>query len=179
MATSATAAYATYPEHAPLNKVLQTLRRAGIEKESVCLLLSPTHPIAATVRESSSRPFEREANTVTAGAMSWLCELGAVLIPTFGFFVRSRKFLRALVTNRDSGSGCGHRANLVSLGFSPTEAKRFADNAINVGVLLYVACSEVDQTDFALQLLQETGAEESGVVGNEPAVEMALAATNP
>lgn len=171
MAASASAAYGTYPENVALNQVLQALGDAGVEKESICLLLSPAHPIATTVRESSARPFEHEANVVTASLMNWLTELGAVVIPTYGFFVRSRKFLHALGVDRNSVSRFGHRGTLVSLGFSTEDAKRFEDHVRDVGVLVYVACSEMAQTRWALELLRVTGAEEAGMVENEAAME--------
>jgi hypothetical protein len=170
MAAHALAAYATYPDNAQLNEVLQALGQGGFDKESICLLLSPAHPIATVLREASARLFEQRAGAVTRGMMNWLSEFGAVVIPTYGFFVRSRKFLHALV-DRDGAVGYGHRGTLVSLGFSREEAMRFGDQVREVGVLLYVACSETIQTRCALELLRSTGAEEAGLVEHESALE--------
>ena len=170
MAASALAAYATYPDNVSLNEVVLTLRQAGFDKESVCLMLSPTHPMAILVRESSTHPFDRAAG-VGSEWMGWLCELGAVVIPTFGFFIRSRSFYQALVANRHSAAGCGRRSTLISLGFSDRDAERFEDHLPEVGTLLYVACSEGSQPHWAVDLLRASGAEEVGVLESEAAME--------
>ena len=163
----ATAAYATYSENIPLKEVLQTLGQAGFEKESICLMLSPAHPIAASVRESSVRPFERESSAVSAGLVSWLSEFGAVVIPTFGFFMRTQKFFNALLRDQGAVSECGHRKTLVSLGLPQEDAQRFEDQVRELGALLYISCCEMTMARWAADLMRATGAEETGLVENE------------
>jgi len=169
MAANAPAAYAMYSDNVPLEEVLQSLRQAGFDTESICLLLSPTHPTARIMRKSSARPFEQEANVVAAGLISWLSEFGAAVIPTFGFFIRSQRFFHALV-DRDSTWGCSHCGTLVSLGFSREDAERFEVHVREVGALLYVGCLEIAQARSALELLRATGAEEAGLVESEAAM---------
>jgi hypothetical protein len=165
------AAYAIYPDSVALNKVLQKLGDGGFDKENICMMLSPKHPIATIVRDSSSQPFERENNVMTAGLIGWLSEFGAVVIPTFGFFIRSREFFHALLTDRDSSAGCGPSGTLASLGFSRDEARRFESQVRKDGVLLYVSCPKTEQRQSALELLRATGADEAGVVENAAVME--------
>jgi hypothetical protein len=175
MAASASAAYAIYPQNVALNEVLQTLRQGGFDKESICMMLSPSHPIAATVREANMHAFEREANTLTARLIGWLSEFGAVVIPTFGFFIRSQAFFRALVAEQDSISRCGRSGTLAGLGFPEDDARRFENQVRKDGALLYVSCPETAQKQqWVLELMRATGAEEAGLLQNNDAVETAV-----
>jgi hypothetical protein len=139
------------------------------------MMLSPKHPISTIVRDSSAYGFERETNAVTAGLIGWLSEFGAVLIPTFGFFIRSRQFFQALVVERDSLAMCGHQGTLAGLGFADEDAERYENQLRDVGVMLYVACSEAALTRWALELLRATGAQEIGLLGCEVPFEAAAA----
>jgi hypothetical protein len=158
------AAYGMYPHDVPLYDIVRTLNQAGFEKEDICMMLSPAHPIATIVREASFLNTEREASAVTAGLIGWLSEFGAVLIPTVGFFIRSQEFLRALVVAKDSPALCGNTRPLVSLGFSEIDAERYENQLREVGVLVYVSCPESAKTDWARELLQRTGAEEASTL---------------
>jgi hypothetical protein len=161
------AAYAMFSRSIPLPDVMRTLSRGGFQKESICMMLSPTHPIAATVREANTRPYERDSNASMADVIGWLSEFGAVLIPTFGFFIRSRSYCRALLTESDSMSKNGRCGPLVGLGFSEDEAAQFERKVRDVGALLYVSCPEESQTLSALELLRATGAQQTGTLQNE------------
>lgn len=169
MAVNAYAAYAIYSDGVTPNAILRTLEQAGFDKENICMMLSPTHPIAMIVRESGRQPFEGETNVVLAGLIGWLSEFGAVVIPNFGFFIRSQEFFHALVVERESIRECGRRGTLVCLGFPQRDAERFEGQVREAGMLLYVSCPEVARTEWALELLRSTGAEEAGLLQNEVA----------
>ena len=171
MAVNASAAYAIYPHNIALNEVLQTLRQGGFEKESICMMLSPTHPITTIVREANIHSYERESNAVTAGLIGWLSEFGAVLIPTFGFFIRSRLYFHALVVEQDSIAQHSRCGSLAGLGFSDDDAERVENQVRQLGVLLYVSCPEPAQTKWALELLRATGGEEVGCLESEAVME--------
>ncbi|HTW59088.1 MAG TPA: hypothetical protein VMD99_13230 [Terriglobales bacterium] len=166
MAVTGSAAYAIYPHDAGLHEILRTLRQGGFDKENICMMLSPKHPITTIVRDPNFRALEPDKSAVNAGLIGWLSEFGAVLIPTFGFFIRSREFFRALVVEQDSEARCGRRGTLAGLGLAEDDATRFEKQLREVGVFLYVACPETARTRWALELLRASGAEESGLVEN-------------
>ncbi|HUO15531.1 MAG TPA: hypothetical protein VMX38_11140 [Verrucomicrobiae bacterium] len=166
VATSAV--YAIYPQRIVLSEVLETLAHGGFGKESICLMLAPSHPVAAMTRDANLRPFEFEAQAANAGLIGWLSEFGAVLIPTFGFFIRSREFFHALLLDEQSISPCGRSGTLVSLGFSDTDARRCEQRVRESGALLYVSCASQAQSQWALELMRSMGAEEAGLLGREP-----------
>ena len=160
MAANTFAAYGVYPHNAGLQKVMQTLLREGFDKESICMMLPADHPIAAVVRQASAAVGT--SNAEAAGLIRWLSEFGAVFIPSFGFFIRSQKFFRTLMTG-DTAGGCGA---LAALGFPEEEAKRFGNQLRHLGALLYVSCAEKAETGWALELLRDTGAQEAGLLND-------------
>ncbi len=175
MPVNRSAAYAMYSDRVAIHEVLQTLRHGGFEKEDICLLLSRQHPLTTIMREANQHTFKPES-VVNAGLIGWLSEFGAVVIPRFGFFIRAQAFFHALVVQQDSIAGCGRRGTLESLGFADDEAERFQNQLQDSGVLLYVSCPEDARSRWALELLRATGAEKSGVLQSEMAMEAAAAA---
>jgi hypothetical protein len=158
------AAYGMFPHDVALAEVVHTLNRAGFVNEDICMMLSPTHPIATVVRDASFLNTEREATAATAGLIGWLSEFGAVVIPTVGFFIRSQAFFHALVAAKDSPPLCGNSRTLVGLGLSEIDAERYENQLHDVGVLVYVSCPESARTNWAVELLRRTGAEEVACV---------------
>jgi hypothetical protein len=158
---STNAAYGVYGEDVPVSDVVHVLNNAGFENENICLMLARTHPISTLVRQASFRNADREAAAVAAELIEWLSEFGAVVIRTFGFFIRSQTFLRALVTTRETPALCGSAETLVGLGFSEEEAERLEDQLGQARVLVYVACSERGKAKWAQEMLQQIGAQEA------------------
>lgn len=164
MALSAAAAYGLYSRDVALTDIVHNLNQAGFENEDICMMLSPTHPIASVVKDASLFNTEREASAVTAGLIGWLSEFGAVLIPTVGFFIRSQAFFHALMVARDAPALCGNAKTLVGLGFSEERAEHFEDEVGNLGVLVYVSCAEGAKTLRAREVLRHTGAREAATL---------------
>jgi hypothetical protein len=160
-----------YAHDVALQQVVQTLNRSGFEKENICIMVSPRHPIAAMVREANILNSEPEASAAAAGLIGWLMKFGAVMIPTVGLFIRSQAFLQALVIGKDSPSVYGNSKALVGLGFSEGDALRFERQLREAGVLLYVACRENSKTTWAAELLRRTGARETATLEKEVALE--------
>ena len=161
-----TAAYGTYSPNVAVNDVVRTLNAAGFDNESICMMVSPRHPIATTLRGASVFNGETDSNNEAAGLIGWLSEFGAVVIPTLGFFIRSQAFFRALVAARQAPALCGNPRTLISLGFSEDEATRF-ERQLGLGcmgVLVYVSCPENAKTAWARELFRRTGAVETAAV---------------
>src|SRR5580698_9817391 len=162
---SIAAAYGVYSENVPVTDVVSALNDAGFDKKDICLILARAHPISTIVREAGIRNADREASAVAAGLIEWLSEFGAVVIRTFGFFIRSQIFLRALVTTREAPALCGNFETLMDLGFSQKDAWRLEDQLCEAGVLVYVACSESGRAKWAREMLERIGARETAELG--------------
>jgi hypothetical protein len=153
-----TAAYGIYSQDVALVDVVRTLNQAGFENEDICMMISPSHPIASIVREASLFSSERKDDAATAGMIGWLSGFGAVLIPSVGFFIRSQQFLHALMATREAPAFCGNARTLVGLGFSEVDARKYEDQLRQPGVLVYVSCGEGAKTLWAQEVLRHTGA---------------------
>ena len=164
MPLNSPAAYGMYSHDVALKDVVHTLNQAGFENEDICMMLSPTHPIASLVRDASLFNSERESNAVTAQLIGWLSGFGAVLIPTIGFFIKSQAFFHALMVSREGPALCGNARTLVGLGFSDDEADRFESQLRKLGVLVYVSCAESAKTMWACEVLRHTGACEAATL---------------
>lgn len=157
MTANPPAAYGMYSDDKELHEVVHTLNQSGFDKEDICMMVSPTHPIATFVREANILNAGRKEDSVAEAFMAWLFEFGAVVIPTVGFFIRSQVFLHALVAS--DKSGC-----LAGLRFSESDAKRFEHQLRQMGVLVYVACEESANAAWAVEILRQTGAKEPGLL---------------
>jgi hypothetical protein len=177
MALTTGAAYGMYAHDVALNEVVHTLNQAGFDNEDICMMLSPSHPIATLVRDASLFNSECQTNAVTAGLIGWLSGFGAVLIPTVGFFIKSQAFFHALMVSRDAPALCGNARTLVGLGFSELEADRYEGELRKVGVLVYVSCGEFAKTQWACEVLRHTGARESAILDERISGERIIAAT--
>jgi hypothetical protein len=157
------AAYGMYSQSAALNDVVLTLNEAGFMNEDICMMLSPTHPIAAMVREAGFNSG-CETSSVSADLIGWLSKFGAVIIPTVGFFIRSQAYFHALLSSPDAPGLCGNSTSLSGLGFPDNDALRFENQVRQDGVLVYVACLENAKIDWAMQLFRRTGASEAATL---------------
>jgi len=173
MAVNTSAAYGMYPGDVSLQQVVQTLNRAGFDNEQICVMIWPGHHIATAVCRANIFNAERQASARIAGLIGWLMKLGAVIIPTIGFFIRSRAFLHALLLGADSPGLCGNARVLVGLGFSEGDAERLENELREMGALVYVACSEMARTTQAVEILRRTGANETATLENAVAQDLA------
>jgi hypothetical protein len=164
MALTTAAAYGIYRQDVALTDIVRNLNQAGFDNEDICMMLSPTHPIASVVRDASLFSSDRENSVASAGMIGWLSAFGAVLIPSVGFFIRSRVFLHALMVARDAPALCGNARTLVGLGFSEDEAERFEAELAVLGVLVYVSCAESAKTMWAREVFRHTGALETNTL---------------
>jgi len=173
MPTLGAAAYGMYPRNVALPEIVYTLNRAGFENEDICIVLSPAHPVASVVRDARIGDGERDQTAVSARMIGWFSEFGAVVIPTVGFFIRSRAFFRALVTDQNSAAPCGGSRTMIGLGFSELDSKRLGHQLSDVGAMVYVSCQESTKAECALDLLRRMGAKEAASLGAMKAQEVA------
>ena len=167
MRSNQTAAYAMYPRNVALPEVVCALNRAGIGNEDICMVLSPAHPDASV--------FDSEAAS-SARMIAWFSELGAVFIPTVGFFIRSQAFFPPSSTEQSFPNLSRGSKTLLNLGFPQEEAQRLGLQLSDFGALIYIPCSESAKAETAIQVLQNLGAREASTLGMAKATAVAAAA---
>jgi hypothetical protein len=153
------AAYGIYSGGVEIADVVRVLNGAGFDNEAICLMLAPTHPMAGTIRDANVMD---EASA--GGVIGWLSGFGAVVIPSVGFFIRSRDYLQALFAAWNAPPVGNQRSTLAGLGFSEFDAGRLESQLSHSGFLVYVATHENARVHWALELLRHTGAEESSTI---------------
>jgi hypothetical protein len=169
MPATQSAAYAMYPQSAILPEIMGTLRQAGFEKQDICMMLSPSHPMASAVRDARF-PGTPNQGANNARMIAWFSQFGAVVIPAVGFFIRSQAFLRALMLEQNLPNLVGGSRMLAGLGFSADEAVRLQRALEDKGVLVYISCPERAKAQWALELLRGMGAREvASLEGNRMA----------
>ncbi len=170
MAMTTAAAYGIYSQDVALADIVRNLNQAGFDNESICMLLSPGHPIASIIRDANLFNAEGESNAMTTKLIGWLSEFGAVMIPTVGFFIRSQAFFHALMVARDAPALCGNARTLAGLGFTVEEAERYEGRLDRLGVLVYISCADVAKTYWAREVLRHTGAQEAATLDESMSV---------
>ena len=115
------------------------------------MVLSPAHPDASV--------FDSEAAS-SARMIAWFSELGAVFIPTVGFFIRSQAFFPPSATEQSLAGLSRGSKTLLNLGFPQEEAKRLGRELSDFGALVYIPCSESAKAETAIQVLQNLGPRE-------------------
>jgi hypothetical protein len=165
MTATGTAAYGMYSRTVALPEVVCALNRAGFGNEDICMVLSPAHPDAELVRAPSI--FHRKATdgATTARMIEWFSKMGAVVIPTVGFFVRSNTYLLALAAEPGTATLSRGSRVLMGLGFSPDDAQRLGHQLSDFGALVYVSCPEKAKAAGVIELLKDAGAREAASLG--------------
>jgi hypothetical protein len=161
MVVSGTAAYGMYSSHVPLPDIVGSLNRGGFNNEDICMVVSPAHPIANVVRDAKIVDGTSDDSAANARTIQWFTELGAVVIPTVGLFIRSQVYFRALLIEQDFSTLSRDSRTLAGLGFPEREAERLAPLVSGIGAMVYVSCAERSQADSAVELLRRTGASEA------------------
>ena len=171
MIEKASAAYGIYSDTVEVGKVVSALNAAGFHNDQVFMMLAPTHPIAAMVRDASfiNQP---QSTSMTARVIGWLSEFGAVVIPSIGFFIRSQAFFGVLMTARETPALCGNSRTLEGLGFGNRKAERVDSELKKTGFMVYVTSAEAERAQWAADLFEHTGAHESAMLA-QAAVAMA------
>ena len=175
MSVHGSAVYAMYARNVALHEVVSTLNRAGFENEDICMVLSPAHPVASAVEDATIGSVAKEQSALSARMIGWFSQLGAVVIPTRGFFIRSQAFFQALLGEQNFPSLSRGSRTLLGLGFSEDEARRLGYQLSDVGALIYVSCKEGAQTDGAIELLRRAGAREAASLPIAQAAHIAAA----
>lgn len=163
------AAYGMYPRSIALPDVVCALNRGGFDNRDICMVLSPAHPDAETVRDPGMFHRAPTDQALSARMIQWFSKFGAVVIPTVGCFVRSEIFLNALVSEPHASALSRGSRILLGLGFAHEDARRLGHQLCDFGALVYVSCPQGAGTRSAIELLKDTGAREAASLGGQNA----------
>jgi hypothetical protein len=160
MIPNSNAAYGIYPIEVRIKEIVAKLHEAGCPAEDVCLLMSPSHPMAHSVRDAKVVPTTLNLDSPASELLQWLSRLGAVVIPGVAFFVGSRIFLQAVLAPCPTMIDSDSTERLIGLGLPTYEAVRYADRLTHDAVMIFVSCSDQAQSHWIREVLRQTGADE-------------------
>lgn len=154
------AAYGIFSTRVRLEEVIASLNSAGFDNSSICVFLSPAHPIADDLRhlKTPSVNLSREADLEST--VSWLSKFGGFVIPGVGLFVGSRSYLPALTQVDYRVDRPGNRGMLLNLGIPEDMAARYEPRLRNDATLVFVNCDGWAQSEWAREILRRLQAEE-------------------
>jgi hypothetical protein len=160
------AAYGSYSEAVCVETVIEALNHAGFESKNICLILAPQHPIATAVR-GARLAAELDTAADATSLVEWLAQLGAVVVPGVGLFVHSSDYLQTLMETHAGDDGIGSSGLLCSLGLRRSSAERCQHNLQQEGALVFVRCDEVAESEWAREIMFQTGADEAFCTGGD------------
>jgi hypothetical protein len=166
MALRKAAACASYSEAVCVETVIEVLNHAGFESKKICVMFSPRHPIATAVKGARLAADLDTAADATS-LVEWLAQLGAVVIPGVGLFLHSSDYLQTLMAAEAGNERVGPSALLCSLGLTKASAERCQQDLLQEGALVFVRCDEVAESEWAREILFQTGADEAFCVGDD------------
>ena len=154
------AAYGIFPMRARLEEVIASLNSAGFDNSSICVFLSPSHPIADDLRHLKTPCVNMSREADLESTVSWLSKFGGFVIPGVGLFVGSRNYLPALTQVDCRLDRTGNRSMLQNLGIPEDVAARYESRLRHDATLVFVDCDGWAQSEWAREILRRLKADE-------------------
>jgi hypothetical protein len=161
-----TAAYGIFPLRAKLEEVIASLNAAGFDNSSICVFLSPSHPIADDLRHLKTPYVNLSREADLESTVSWLSKFGGFVIPGVGLFVGSRNYLPALTQVDSRANRSGNRGMLQNLGISEEMAAHYDARLRHDATLVFVNCDGWAQSEWAREILRRLQAEEVSLLSD-------------
>ena len=154
------AAYGLFPMRARLEEVIASLNSAGFDNSSICVFLSPSHPIADDLRHLKTPYVNMSREADLESTVSWLSKFGGFVISGVGLFVGSRNYLPALTQVDSRFDRNGNRSMLRNLGIPEEVAARYEARLRHDANLVFVNCDGWAQSEWAREILRRLKADE-------------------
>jgi len=162
-----TAVVGFYPNYSSMERSVDILKEAGFRNTDISVLFSQHVDSKDLVPEKGAKaPEGAAAGTKTGammgGAMGWLMGIGALAIPGLGLFVAAGPMIAALEKTGAAMGGAvgGLTGALIGLGIPELKAKQYEGRVKDGGFLLSVHTDDLDWTNRAKKILEQTGAQD-------------------
>lgn len=170
MAGKNTAVFGIYPDQLSVEDAIDTLKEAGFRNTDISVLFPDNQGNKDFAHEKNSKAPEgattgATSGAVIGGALGWLAGIGALAIPGIGPFIAAGPVMGLLGGIGAGGLVGGITGALVGMGIPEYEAKRYEGRIRNGGILLSVHADDSAWISRAKRVLEQTGAQEIGSVG--------------
>lgn len=98
-------------------------------------------------------------------ALGWLTGIGPINIPGLGPFIAAGPIMAALTGASAGSSPGGIRAVLDSMGIPEEQSRNYEQKVIASNILIFFLSENLEQTNRALAIFRQAGAEDIAVTG--------------
>jgi len=159
MANPNTVAFGLYSSGIDLHALADELNRAGFASDGVCVLLPLIHPVAQTMHALKIGSLTPDSAPELETVLKWIARFGAVVIPGVGLFVSGSEFSGILFGSQKNARSSSRV--LEDLGVAWPDVQVYEDWVSDGGVLVYVCCNTLEESQRARGVLEAASAEGS------------------
>ncbi len=174
MAGKKTAVFGIYKSRLQAEQSVDRLLATGFSNDDISVLLPDSNSSKEFAHDKNTKAPEGTATGVTAGGaiggtLGLLAGIGALAIPGVGPFIAAGPIMGALAGLGVGGAVGGLIGALVGMGIPEYEAKRYAGQIKEGGVLLSVHCDTSQEITRAKDILENSGAKDISSTGEASA----------
>lgn len=152
--------------------IITRLEGAGVSTSDISVLMpdrSSTHDFAHEhhTKAPEGATIGGSAGGVAGGVLGLLAGIGALAIPGVGPFIAAGPIMAALSGAAVGAALGGVAGALVGLGMPEYEAKQYEAKLKDGNILISVHTSNSDEADRIEEILEDAGAEDVSVTGEE------------
>ena len=166
------AVFGIFSERATLERCVVRLKTDGYRNSDISVLMQNAGETKDFAAEKATKAPEGATTGATTGILGggilgWLAGAGALAIPGIGPFVAAGPIMGALAGAGIGGTVGGLTGALIGLGMPEFEAKRYESTIKSGGMLLSVHVDDMEWRNKAKDILEECGARDVSVMGEE------------
>ncbi|MGC2110237.1 MAG: PRC-barrel domain-containing protein [Candidatus Korobacteraceae bacterium] len=169
-----TGVYGVYSDRKDVEKAVERLRDAGFVSSDISVVfpdrdLSKEFALEKNTKAPEGALAGGGTGLVIGGALGWLAGIGTLAIPGIGPLLAAGPIVAA-IAGAGVGSAIGGIAGaLIGLGVPEIEAKRYEEEIKRGRILVSVHCDSVHMAQTARKVLDDTGAKDVFLSGEQRA----------
>jgi len=155
-----------------VEKAVDALKEEGFRNLDISVLMPSETSTQNFAHEKATKAPEAAATGATGGAviggtLGWLAGIGSLAIPGVGPLIAAGPIISAIAGVGVGGTLGALAGALVGMGIPEYEAKRYEGIVKNGGILLSVHVDDAIWSDTAMDVLEDCGAQDISVTGEE------------
>jgi len=169
-----TGVYGVYADRSHVERTIERLREAGFSSSDVSVVFPDRHLNKEFALEKNTKAPEGAlagggTGLLVGGALGWLAGIGTLAIPGIGPLLAAGPIVAA-IAGAGVGSAIGGIAGaLIGLGVPEIEAKRYEEEIKRGRILVSVHCESVRMAQAARKILEDSGATDVFLSGEQRA----------
>jgi sporulation protein YlmC with PRC-barrel domain len=169
-----TSVYGVYSDRDEVEKAVDRLRKDGVLSNDISVVFPDRDMNKEFALEKNTKAPEGAmagggTGLVVGGALGWLVGIGTLAIPGVGPLLAAGPIVAALAGAGVGGAVGGIAGGLIGLGLPEIEAKRYEEEIKRGRILISVHCDSVRSAQAARKLLDDSGAKDVFISGEQRA----------